>query len=65
LWSLGIFFPIWYVWTKKNLAKLTPMSPILMDELKLLQLETELLVAAKVYGTNVKTKKCSSEENRL
>jgi hypothetical protein len=23
LWSFGIFFPIWYVWTKKNLATLT------------------------------------------
>jgi hypothetical protein len=22
LWSFGIFFPIWYVWTKKNLATL-------------------------------------------
>jgi hypothetical protein len=22
LWSLGIFFPFWYVWTKKNLATL-------------------------------------------
>jgi hypothetical protein len=22
LWSLGIFFPVWYVWTKKNLAAL-------------------------------------------
>jgi hypothetical protein len=20
LWSFGIFFPFWYVWTKKNLA---------------------------------------------
>jgi hypothetical protein len=20
LWSFGIFFPIWYIWTKKNLA---------------------------------------------
>jgi hypothetical protein len=24
LWSFGIFFPIWYVWTKKNLATLIP-----------------------------------------
>jgi hypothetical protein len=22
LWSFGIFFPIWYVWTMKNLATL-------------------------------------------
>jgi hypothetical protein len=22
LWSFGIFFPLWYVWTKKNLATL-------------------------------------------
>jgi hypothetical protein len=22
LWSIGIFFPFWYVWTKKNLAAL-------------------------------------------
>jgi hypothetical protein len=22
LWSFGIFFPFWYVWTKKNLATL-------------------------------------------
>jgi hypothetical protein len=22
LWSFGIFFPIWYVWSKKNLATL-------------------------------------------
>jgi hypothetical protein len=22
LWSFGIYFPIWYVWTKKNLATL-------------------------------------------
>jgi hypothetical protein len=22
LWSLGIFFPIWYVWINKNLATL-------------------------------------------
>jgi hypothetical protein len=22
LWSFGIFFPIWYVWTKKNRATL-------------------------------------------
>jgi hypothetical protein len=20
LWSFGIFFPFWYIWTKKNLA---------------------------------------------
>jgi hypothetical protein len=24
LWSFGIFFPIWYVRTKKNLATLIP-----------------------------------------
>jgi hypothetical protein len=24
LWSLGKFFPFWYVWTKKNLATLIP-----------------------------------------
>jgi hypothetical protein len=23
LWSFGILFPFWYVWTKKNLATLT------------------------------------------
>jgi hypothetical protein len=30
LWSFGIFFPIWNVWTKKNLATLlhTLMSPV-------------------------------------
>jgi hypothetical protein len=22
LWSFGIFFPFWYIWTKKNLATL-------------------------------------------
>jgi hypothetical protein len=22
MWSFGIFFPFWYVWTKKNLATL-------------------------------------------
>jgi hypothetical protein len=24
LWSFGIFFPFWYVWTKENLATLLP-----------------------------------------
>jgi hypothetical protein len=23
LWSLGTFFPFWYVWTQKNLATMT------------------------------------------
>jgi hypothetical protein len=27
LWSFGIFFPFWYVWTKKNLATL-PQSKL-------------------------------------
>jgi hypothetical protein len=33
LWSFGIFFPIWYVWTKKNLATLdaTTLIPKLVD----------------------------------
>jgi hypothetical protein len=22
LWSFGIFFPFWYIWTEKNLATL-------------------------------------------
>jgi hypothetical protein len=22
LWSFGILFPLWYIWTKKNLATL-------------------------------------------
>jgi hypothetical protein len=30
LWSFGIFFPFWYVLTKKNLATLTVrMAPVL------------------------------------
>jgi hypothetical protein len=26
LWSFGIFFPIWYVWTTKNLATLPDIN---------------------------------------
>jgi hypothetical protein len=25
LWSFGVFCPLWYVWTNKNLATLGPM----------------------------------------
>jgi hypothetical protein len=31
LWSFGIFFQFWYVWTKKNMAALTT-SPELDDK---------------------------------
>jgi hypothetical protein len=28
LWSFGIYFPIWYVWTKKNLATLLATAKV-------------------------------------
>jgi hypothetical protein len=28
LWSLGIFFPFWYVWANKNLSFLTELTQI-------------------------------------
>jgi hypothetical protein len=31
LWPFVIFFPIWNVWTKKNLATLTKMTKILIE----------------------------------
>jgi hypothetical protein len=28
LWSFGVFFPFWYIWTKKNLATLDRYADI-------------------------------------
>jgi hypothetical protein len=30
LWSFGIFFPIWYVWIKKNLATLICLTVFIL-----------------------------------
>jgi hypothetical protein len=30
LWSSGIFVPIWYVWTKKNLATLICLNTLVV-----------------------------------
>jgi hypothetical protein len=33
LWPFGIFFPFWYVWTKKNLAAMIPCKNIIQQSL--------------------------------